>query len=376
MRERIASSLDGADEDVAKPQAWRRAARRTAEVLGASAREKNEEKLTIALNELIQRRDAFRASDVRGLTLEKQANRLLAHDRRELSQREVERLNRLVLEATFPDSIRKVYGAGWRWVMAAYGLLGVAVAAMYWFIARDRPSDHPRVNDAELDLIQYGRPPEATASDAKARTPVPLRAMLLSRSLWLSCISQWCTNVGWIFLVAWLPTYLERVHRTPVETRAWLAFIPLTVGWAGMLLGGRLTDWLVGLVGLRWGRALPMGLTRFLAMAAYLVCTFDVPVWAAVAAFSVVAFATDLGTAPVWAFCQDVGGSHVGSVLGWGNMWGNLGAFMTPPVLIWIVGEEPYAWDRAFLACAAAFLLAGIAALGIDATKPIAPQTK
>jgi sugar phosphate permease len=328
--------------------------------------------LAESLNVVIRRRDVFEQADVQGLSLEKEAARLLNRDRDELSQVEVERLNRLVLEAAFPKAIRKVYGAGWRWVMFAYGIVGVAIAAACWSITRNRPSDHPRVNDAELDLIRYGRPKEATSPDALARG-LPLWRIVTSGSLWLSCLSQWMTNFGWMFLVAWLPTYLERVHKTPVETRAWLVLIPFTVGWGGMLLGGKLTDRLVSRIGLRWGRALPMSLTRFIAMAAYLVCLFDVPTWLAVTCFSIVAFATDLGTSAVWAFCQDVGGSHVGSILGWGNMWGNLGAVATPIVLIWLVGDS-YSWDRAFLACAAAFFVSGVAALWINATVPVAPE--
>ena len=74
----------------------------------------------------------------------------------------------------------------------------------------------------------------------------------------------------------------------------------------------------------------------------------------------------------MWAFNQDVGGRYVGSVLGWGNMWGNLGAAATPPLLLWVVGT-PERWDFAFATCAIAFLLSGIVALGINATIPIAP---
>jgi MFS transporter, ACS family, glucarate transporter len=107
-----------------------------------------------------------------------------------------------------------------------------------------------------------------------------------------------------------------------------------------------------------------------MAMLAYVVCLFDPPAWVAVAAFSVVAFSTDLGVGALWAYVQDVGGRHVGSVLGWGNMWGNLGATVTPPLLIFIVGESSRPdWNAGFTACAIAFLIAGLAALGIDARR-------
>src|SRR5690606_23905514 len=89
--------------------------------------------------------------------------------------------------------------------------------------------------------------------------------------------------------------------------------------------------------------------------------------------FSIVAFATDFGSPATWAFTQDVGGRYVGSVLGWGNMWGNLGAAVTPPFLIWIIGPSEN-WNYAFLACAGAFLLSGLFSLGINATIPIVKE--
>ena len=48
------------------------------------------------------------------------------------------------------------------------------------------------------------------------------------------------------------------------------------------------------------------------------------------------------------------------------------GLFTGIRLLIWIVGD-PENWNNAFIVCAAAFFLAGISALGIDATIPIAP---
>jgi MFS family permease len=148
--------------------------------------------------------------------------------------------------------------------------------------------------------------------------------------------------------------------------------IPTAVGFVGMLGGGFLTDYMVRRVGLRWGRALPIGLTRFLAMTAYVVCLTNPHPWIAVAAFGLVAFATDLGTASTWAFNQDVGGKYVGSVLGWGNMWGNIGAFVGPILVAWVVDIDGAAnWNAAFIVCGGAFLLSGLCGLCVDATKPI-----
>ena len=61
----------------------------------------------------------------------------------------------------------------------------------------------------------------------------------------------------------------------------------------------------------------------------------------------------------------------MGSILGWGNMWGNLGAALSPILLNEIV--EHYSWNAMFLSCAGAYLVAGVAALGVDSTIPVAP---
>src|SRR5262249_49193215 len=161
----------------------------------------------------------------------------------------------------------------------------------------------------------------------------------------------------------------DEVYQVPVVQRGWLAGLPILIGMVGMFGGGWLTDRLTRAFGLRWGRRLPMMATRFVAMAAYLSCLFLSSPLAATVAFCVVAVSTDLGTAAVWAFKQDIGGRYVGAALGWGNMWGNLGAFISPLVLTWIIGSDR--WDLGFIACAAAFALAGIAAMGVDATSPL-----
>ncbi|HMF15223.1 MAG TPA: MFS transporter [Gemmataceae bacterium] len=258
----------------------------------------------------------------------------------------------------------------WRPVMFVYGAAGVLVAAAFWLCYRDRPRSHPRCNSAEIAIIESGRPASATTPHGKVGG-MPVYYLLKSRSLWCSSISQFGTNIGWVFLLTWMPRYLVEVHDVSLEARSWMTAVPTTVGIAGMFTGGWLTDRLVRGIGLRWGRGFPMSLTRFAAMAAYLACLGLHSPWAIVAVLAIVSFSVDLGTPALWAFMQDVGGRQVGSVLGWGNMWGNIGAAVSPLALNALA--EAHGWHAVFLACAAAFLVSGIAALGVDATIPIAP---
>jgi nitrate/nitrite transporter NarK len=105
-----------------------------------------------------------------------------------------------------------------------------------------------------------------------------------------------------------------------------------------------------------------------------LYCLTNPSPWAAVAAFSLVAFATDMGTPALWAFQQDVGGRYTASVLGWANMWGNFGAAAATMLVGWLV-DRTESWNAVFLASAAAFCLSGLFASQINATQPISPES-
>jgi nitrate/nitrite transporter NarK len=327
--------------------------------------------ITAGLNEILQRRDLYGRIDPNEYELEREGRDLAKLAESALTPAQVERRNRLLLEAAFPDHIRKLYGLGWRPVMLVYGAFGVLLALAFWVWYRDRPRDHPACNQAEVAIIEGGRPAGLTAPHGKV-SGLPLNYILRSRSLWCSSVSQFGTNCGWIFLLSWLPRYLSEVHRVPIVERGWMAFTPPIVGIFGMFCGGWLTDRLVRSIGLRWGRGLPMAMTRFTAMAAYLVCLGLHSPWPIVIVLSLVSLSVDMGTPALWAFTQDVGGRHVGSVLGWGNMWGNVGAAVAIPVLSRLAGS--LGWHAVFLFCAASFLVSGLAALGVDATIPIAPN--
>lgn len=317
--------------------------------------------------------DLCRSHDMaRIATRERELVKLVERPRESLSAVEIERLNRLFLEAVFPDQIKKLYGRGWRPVFLLYGGIGLFVAALFWIVVRDRPGDHPRVNAAEMQLIAGPNASDAAAVQAMAGS-LPVAALLSNFSLWMSCVSQFFTNLGWLFLVTWLPRYLLEQHHVPIIQRGLMSAAPIFVGWFGMLSGGWLTDRLVRGIGLRWGRGLQMCVSRFTAMAAYLVCLLHPSPWVATLAFAVVAFSTDIGTPAVWAFNQDVGGRYTGSVLGWGNMWGNFGAAVSPPLLGSILGENGN-WAGVFLASAGAFMISGVAALFVDATSKLVPR--
>ena len=259
----------------------------------------------------------------------------------------------------------------WRRPLWIDGVVGVLIASLYWYVVRDRPEEHPDCNDAERAVI--GNPP--------VEPPVPTREFLamlaafcVNRNLWLNGLGQFSTNVGWAFLVTWLPKYLKREQHVPDETGAFMVTLVLACGMVGQLAGGWLADLSVQRLGLRWGRVLPLFCSGTLAGCAYLVSLQMDTAWSVVACFCAVSFFVDLGNPATWAFMQDIGGRATAAAFGWGNMWGNFGAAAiakTAPMIVAAGATQQLGQRNVFLVCVGALFLYGFVSLGLDATKPV-----
>jgi MFS family permease len=260
----------------------------------------------------------------------------------------------------------------WRASLWIYGALGIAVAAIYWKVARSTPHHHPRVNAAELALIGHARR-EQPLSGRELKSA--LWTFTKSTSLWCSSAAQLLQNIGWGFLVTWLPTYLvEERHVGEVEGGRMVTYV-LAFGMAGQLAGGWYCDWATRRLGLRWGRVLPMSSAMLLCAAAYLCCPFVDNTWLLVACCALVSFGTDLANPALWAFMGDVGGRATAAAGGWGNMWGNFGASAGALLVPWLLkvggGDGKL---LVFFTLAGAFVLAALIVLPMDATRKLIPD--
>ena len=265
----------------------------------------------------------------------------------------------------------------WRIVFAAYGLLGVVWAALFVWLYRDKPAEHPWVNAEEAELIAGGTPPSAETRSGTPRFDLPIVAMFLSKEVWLMCGINICVNFGWIFLATWLPQYLVETHGDYVARHigdrnvvaGLMTACTVLAAMCGGMLGGRTTDFLVPRVGRAWGRRLP-GLTAGL-LVSMMYCAVPqlTNVWVFIGAMIAIAFTIDFGLGATWASYQDIGGRHVASVLGCGNMWGNLAAAYFGRQIGYLADAGK--WNQVFYISACAMLLAAGLWLLFDASRPV-----
>jgi ACS family glucarate transporter-like MFS transporter len=274
---------------------------------------------------------------------------------------------------------------GLRWNDAMW--LFAAVAAL-WCVAfvlifRNKPGEHPSVNEAERALIDAGR----AATDG--RVHVPLGRIVRSRNLWAVCCMYVVTNFCWYFLMYNHPRMMQEEYKDWNATDrgkillALLSGAPLLVGMFGCLLGGLLSDRYIRRTGDRkWGRRL-FGMIGYggagLCYLAAAGVKYADPgnLWLFAGLLVLMGFCNDLIMAPAWAVCQDIGLKYAATVSGFMNMFGNLVGAVTGILVTGLITKR-YPGTDGFLICfvmyAAVYGLGVVAWLFIDATKPVAPD--
>jgi ACS family glucarate transporter-like MFS transporter len=231
---------------------------------------------------------------------------------------------------------------GWPWAFGFMGGLGIIVSAIWIKVIR-APAVHPRVNDAERAYISEGGglvnmdSPVAAKSKAEGAKWDYIRQMFASRMMVGIFLGQFCINALTYFFITWFPVYLVKQRGMSVLNAGMIASIPAICGFAGGILGGVISDWI-----LRRGWSLSvarktpivMGMCLSMAMVA---CNYtdNIPV---VVFFMALAFFGKGVGALGWAVMSDCAPKEItGLAGGVFNMCGNLSSISTPIIIGYIV---------------------------------------
>ena len=254
----------------------------------------------------------------------------------------------------------------WRRAFEIFALIGIVWTLVFWRWYRDQPRGHPGVNEAELRLL------EGSVEEASGHGDVPWGRFFRSRTVWLLCTQYFCLSYGYYFYLTWLPTYIQEARGQSMEQSAWLAGIPLFFAGLGSLLCGFLLAKVEGwLGGARRARRFMAGLGCFGSGAMLLVSLQIEEPLSAMVAMGFAAFSTDLAMPPSWGACMDVGGKYAGSLSGSMNTAGNIGAFLAPPIVAYILEATGGNWPATFYVSAGVYFLGIVCWVFIDPVTPL-----
>jgi len=255
--------------------------------------------------------------------------------------------------ATPPLALICITWFGWRWAFVAFAGLGViwCIVFLIWF--KDDPAQHPRVNAAELEMLEASRVLTSHKSGQ-----VHWMSLLLTRQVSLLGLQYFCFSWVWYFYITWLPTYLREGRGQSPARAAALAVLPLLFGGFGSLV--------TGLAPVRLPRR-GIAFCGFLGTAVLLlILTHISSVVVAMLAMGLGSFCSDLTMPISWDACVDIGGPYTATVSATMNMLGNLAAFVAPVAGGVILERTHGNWNVLLYTMSAAAVLSAVCWLGLD----------
>jgi MFS transporter, ACS family, glucarate transporter len=257
----------------------------------------------------------------------------------------------------------------WRMVFVAFGAIGFvwAVAWFRWF--RDDPALHPEVTREELKLIEAGR----SAAGSHRLDRAGLARILSHRNMIALCLMYFTQAYGFYFNITWLPTYLEKARGFSSTELGLLAGLPLILSAGADLAGGLATDRAIRAWGLRVGRC-GIGIASLLLAGAALIAGAAMDAALPAALLIALAGAADsflLGAA--WGTCLDIAGPHAGLVTGAMNTAGQIGAFLSPIILPYLLKDQhrPEDWAIPLFVAGGLYLAGAFCWLIVDPSKKV-----
>jgi MFS transporter, ACS family, glucarate transporter len=241
---------------------------------------------------------------------------------------------------------------GWRSSFYISGLFGLIVVLIWeWYVANS-PEEHPKVNAAELALIQKDR---GRSQDGNNGEKPPWRKMLANRSVLGLSLGYMCQGFPIYFYHTWFFIYLVQVRHLSIRQGGFWGSTPYLAIVVFAPLGGWVSDQAVKKFGKRNGRRLAVALGMvssgmlLWAGAGISSSTSAIALLAIGAGFNMFAATT------YWATCIDITRNYTGSVSGIMNTFGNFGGWLSPIVSAYVA--TTFGWNRA-LDCAAVVSIA------------------
>lgn len=209
---------------------------------------------------------------------------------------------------------------GWRQSFAILAPIGFVVAAIWWWYARDNPSQHPAVNAAEVELVSAGR----IEQSGLAAEHSSWLDILKNRDILLLSLSYFCMNYVFYEVFNWFFYYLVSIRGFGGQEAGFLTSSQWIAGAVGAAAGGWICDQLCKRIGLRWGCRWPaiagMTISGLFLIGGALTSNSYLAVGLLAACF----LFNQLTEGAYWATSIAIGGEQAGTAGGVMNTGGNL----------------------------------------------------
>jgi ACS family glucarate transporter-like MFS transporter len=266
------------------------------------------------------------------------------------------------------------------WILVTYGwrasfwfsaILGLAAGAVWYWVARDRPSEHSWVAPEEAELIRSGLPKESGKETAKQ---IPWLTILKSKDVLALSLSYFTYGyVAYIFFT-WFFIYLNTVRKLDLKSSSIYGMLPFIAMATCSPLGGWLGDKLTERYGKRIGRCGLAAAAIMLAGGFLALGTQATDARLATIVLAGGAGALYVSTGCFWSVTADLGGRSAGSVSGIMNMFNQVAGATTASLTPWIAAQ--FGWTASFLVAASLCVVGSLAWLMVDPDRKLTVPEK
>ena len=251
---------------------------------------------------------------------------------------------------------------GWRASFWMSAVIGLAAGVVWYWIARNRPENHPWVTPHEIAQIEKGLP--EPPAELEIGHSLPWRTIFLSKDVAAIAGSYFAYGyAAWIFF-AWFFIYLSKVRGLDLKSSSYYSTLPFLAMAVCSPLGGHISDLLTERYGKRVGRC---GVAvAGIALAAVFIALGTQVESARLASVVLAggAGALYLSQSSFWSVTADMAGASAGSVSGVMNMGGQIGGIVTASLTPLIARQ--FSWTASFLVAAALCAVGALAWLIVD----------
>lgn len=256
----------------------------------------------------------------------------------------------------------------WRWAFIVAGAATMLMGLAAWKYVRDRPREHPSVNEAEAAYIEQAHA-EEDKSSGNASAKGKLLNYLKYRSFWAMCFGWFGFNGVFYGLLTWGPLYLSESKGFNLNAIGWSTFVIFGAGFVGEILGGLLADKLQqrGMSTNKVMRTMLGGSAIVVALGLVGTTVLPDPLTAVTMLSIVLFFLRWVGL--FWAVPATLGGRQNAGLMGGAmNLSGNVAGFLTPIIVGLIVGATGgYTWALLYFVGSA--IIMGISVIVLDYSK-------
>ncbi|SFE65490.1 MFS transporter [Fictibacillus sp. FJAT-27399] len=254
---------------------------------------------------------------------------------------------------------------GWEAVFYIFGILGLIVAFLWYLLGRNKPEDHPYISKEETQYILENR----TVQEEKKEI-APWRFFLKNGRFWALGIQYFVVLYIVTFFLVWLPTYLQEARDFSLSSMGFAASLPWLCIFVTVMTGGAISDYLVkiGKSKLIARGALAIGGLIVFSISMYLAAYATTP-WMNVLWLTISLGSLGFPVVTSWAAAVDLGNEFSGSVSGWMNLWGNIGAFLSPLLCGWLA--QTVGWENTLIISIMPILVAVVLWFAVKPDRPL-----